>query len=103
MAPLASAPGDWRTTLKSRLAWVATMLVVWVCGIEARLVHLQIFRRADLVARPERQQLRTQTVPPKRGDILDRRGHVLATSVDADSIYAVPTEIGDPSGAARRL
>ena len=37
----------------------------------------------------------TRDAPAKRGDILDRHGHVLATSVDADSIYAVPSEIDD--------
>ena len=56
--------------------------------------------RADLVARAERQQERTQSSPAKRGDIVDRRGRVLATSVDADTIYAVPTEIDDAAAAA---
>ena len=39
--------------------------------------------------------MRTIDAPAKRGDILDRRGRVLATSVDADSIYAVPSEIDE--------
>jgi cell division protein FtsI (penicillin-binding protein 3) len=94
---------DWRVTLRRRIGAVAALLACWVAGIEARLVYLQIVDRADLVARAERQQMRTQTVPPKRGDILDRRGRVLATSVDADSIYAVPTDIGDPAATAAKL
>jgi cell division protein FtsI (penicillin-binding protein 3) len=94
---------DWRATLERRIGAVAVLLTLWVAGIEARLVYLQIFDHADLVARAERQQMRTQTVPPKRGDILDRRGRVLATSVDADSIYAVPTDIGDPAATAAKL
>ena len=48
---------------------------------------------------PSAQQKRPSTVPAKRGDILDRHGRVLAFSVDADSIYAVPSE---PSGRPRR-
>ena len=94
---------DWRRTLKWRVLTVVCFLVLWVIGIEARLVYLQIYSHADLVARAERQQLRTQSVPAKRGDILDRRGHVLATSVDADTVYAVPTEIDDPEQAATQL
>jgi len=101
MAP--PAPIDWRVTLRKRVGIVAILTAVWVAGIEVRLIYLQIFRRADLVARAERQQLRTQAVPPKRGDILDRRGRVLATSVDADSVYAVPTEIADVADAAKKL
>src|SRR5262245_25637612 len=99
----APSPNDWRLTLRRRVSIVAVVTAAWVACIEVRLVYLQIFKRADLVARAERQQMRTKEVPPKRGDILDRRGRVLATSVDADSIYAVPTEIGNAEEAARKL
>ena len=99
----APAPVDWRVTLRQRVAIVAVTTAAWVGCIEARLVYLQLFKRADLLARAERQQMRTQTVPPKRGDILDRRGRILATSVDADSIYAVPTEIANAEGAVKQL
>ncbi len=101
---MAETPANaWRTTLKRRLAFAAALFVLWSGAIEARLVYLQVYRHADLVARAERQQLRTIAAAAKRGDILDRRGHVLAYSVDADSIYAVPTEIGDPSQATAAL
>ena len=97
------AASAWRATLKRRVATVAILLGVWVSGIEARLVFLQVVSRADLVARAEKQQLRTQDALAKRGDILDRRGRILATSVDADSIYAVPTEITDAAVVVRKL
>src|SRR5436190_7694312 len=93
----------WRTTLKSRIVVAAVGLFVWSAAIEARLVYLQVYRHGDLVARAERQQLRTVAASGKRGEIRDRRGHVLAYSVDADSIYAVPTEIADPDPAAASL
>jgi cell division protein FtsI (penicillin-binding protein 3) len=97
-------PGDaWRGTLRRRLVAVACAIGLWVAGIEARLVYLQIFENDELVARAERQQERTQSAPAKRGDILDRRGRVLATSVDADTIYAVPTEIDNAADAVQRL
>ena len=35
----------------------------------------------------------TMPAPAKRGEIFDRNGRLLAYSVDADTIYAVPTEI----------
>ena len=90
---------SWRGTLKRRLAVAAAGCVLWTAAIEARLVYLQIVRHADLSARAERQQMRTVTAPGKRGEILDRRGRVLAYSVDADSIYAVPSEIAEPHKA----
>ena len=103
-----SDPGfEWRVTLKRRISVVAVLLALWVTGVEARLIYLQIFQNASLTARAVRQQSWTRDTPAKRGDILDRRGHLLATSVDVDSIYAVPTEIdnGDetcPSEDQRR-
>src|SRR3954469_17320324 len=95
--PVTAATHDWRPIMKRRMAIVSTLLALWVAGIEAKLVYLQVYDRADLVARAERQQERTQPSPAKRGDIVDRRGRVLATSVDADTIYAVPTEIANPA------
>jgi cell division protein FtsI (penicillin-binding protein 3) len=101
--PVTAATHDWRPIMKRRVAVVSALIALWVTGIEAKLVYLQIFDRADLVARAERQQERTQPSPAKRGDILDRRGRVLATSVDADTIYAVPTAIDDAADAAKKI
>src|ERR1700747_370260 len=98
-----AVPVDWRMVLRQRVLIIAGLLAAWVTGIEAKLVYLQVFERADLVSRAERQQERTQASPAKRGDILDRRGRVLATSVDADTIYAVQTEIDHPAEVAAQL
>ena len=94
---------DWRATVKQRLTVAFCLLIAWVAAIEGRLLYLQVFRHADLMARAERQQSRTIPSPPKRGEILDRHGRILARSVDADTIYAVPTELGDADQAAATL
>lgn len=94
---------SWQSTLKARIVVAAVGFALWTVGIEARLIYLQVFRHADLVARAERQQKRTIDAPAKRGEILDRSGHVLAYSVDTDSIYAVPPEIEDANKAAAAL
>jgi len=93
----------WRITLKRRLVVAVAVLVAWCAAIEARLVYLQVGQHVELTERAERQQLRTVETTAKRGDILDRNGRVLAYSVEADSIYAVPTEISDPGAAATAL
>jgi cell division protein FtsI (penicillin-binding protein 3) len=100
----AGGPGaDWRVTLKRRIRVAAGCLALWTACIESRLVYLQIIARADLADRAERQYKHIVKAPGKRGDVLDRRGRVLATSVDADSIYAVPSAIDDPSATMARL
>ena len=91
---------DWRPTLKRRMATALGLLVLWAIGIEARLVYLQVVRYSDLASRAERQQSYTIKAPAKRGDIVDRRGRILAYSVDADTIYAVPSEIADADRTA---
>jgi len=65
------------------------------------LIYLQVVERADLQARADRQHLRTLTAPAKRGEIVDRNGHVLAYSVDADSVFADPSEIEHPDKVAQ--
>jgi cell division protein FtsI (penicillin-binding protein 3) len=89
--------------LKRRLMVAAAVLVLWALGIEARLVVLQVMQHDSLVARAERQQMSTVDAPAKRGEIFDRHGRLLAYSVDADTIYAVPSEVGDPAAAAQAL
>jgi cell division protein FtsI (penicillin-binding protein 3) len=73
---------------------------VWTASIEARLVYLQVVQYGNFMARAQKQQMRTVTAPAKRGEILDRTGRVLAYSVDADSVFADPTEIEDPDVVA---
>ncbi|HEX4566171.1 MAG TPA: hypothetical protein VH138_06040, partial [Vicinamibacterales bacterium] len=97
------APFDWRKTIRARLIVCAAILATWTAGIEARLVYLQVIDHADLLSRADRQQNRTVTPPAKRGEILDRRGRVLAYSVDADTVAAVPSDIDDPDNVAAQI
>ena len=96
-------PDEWRPVMRRRLLVGAAVFGLWSLGIEARLVYLQVVRHEDLVARAERQQNRSIEAHPKRGEILDRAGRLLAYSVDADTIYAVPTDINDPVATAEAL
>ena len=101
--PAAGSRHDWRATVRGRLAVVATAFALWAAGIEAKLVYLQFIQRDWLVERAQSQQQRTITAHPRRGDILDRAGRVLAYSVEASTIYAVPTKIDDPEATANAL
>jgi cell division protein FtsI (penicillin-binding protein 3) len=94
---------DWRRTVKQRILVAAVVFALWTLGLEARLVFLQVISQQDLIARAEKQQLRTTALPAKRGEIVDRRGRVLAYSVDADTIYAVPYDVTDVAGTAAAL
>ena len=93
----------WREVVRGRLVVGGVVVVIWALGIEARLFYLQVLNHDELTARAEGQQSRSIDAHPKRGEILDRNGRMLAYSVDGDAIYAVPSEIKDAVGTATRL
>jgi cell division protein FtsI (penicillin-binding protein 3) len=94
---------NWRVTIRSRLLVGAAIFMLWAVGIQARLLYLQVHRHQDLQSRAENQSARTMDISAKRGDILDRHGRVLAYSVDADTVYGVPSEIENAAEAASML
>ena len=91
----------WRSTLSTRVLTAAAFFVLWTVGIQARLVYLQVIDHADIQARADRQHMRTISAPAKRGEIVDRNGQMLAYSVDADSVFADPSEIENPDKVAQ--
>ena len=97
----AQTPFEWRTTVRSRLLICAGLLAVWTIGIEARLVYLQVFTRAEMQALAEKQQSKTVNTPAGRGDIFDRNGRLLAYSVDAYTIGVDPSLVEDVEETAR--
>ena len=90
MTEIASDAG--RPMIKRRLFSIALVVVLWATAIEARLVFLQVYENADMVARAERQQKRSIDLAAKRGEIVDRAGRVLAYSVDVDSISSTTSQ-----------
>ena len=103
MASTSSSLNRWRDVVRRRLLITACVMALWGIAIEARLVQLQVFRHDMLVERALRQRSRTIDTHPKRGEIVDREGRVLAYSVDADTIVAVPADVDDPVETARLL
>ncbi len=85
---------------RMRILAVLAIFLFWGVLIVGRLVWLQVIRHSEWAERAARQQERTFTVAPRRGILYDRNLHPLAMTVIADSIYAVPSEIGDANKAA---
>ena len=96
-------PDAWRATVRSRLAIIAVIFVLWAVGVQARLVWLQVHEHDRLSRKAIEQVYRSHVLPALRGSIFDRDGRVLATSADADTVYAVPSQIDDPKATARKL
>ncbi|HEY1159408.1 MAG TPA: penicillin-binding protein [Terracidiphilus sp.] len=88
---------------RTRFWLICLFFLVWAVVIGGRLFWLQMVRHQEFVERAEQQQQRTFEVAPRRGVLYDRNLHELAMTVQADSIYAVPTEIDDKQTAAHAL
>jgi len=69
----------------------------------ARAFWLQGVQGSQLASEAVSQQTETVTVPGLRGSLLDRKGHELAASEDAATIYATPYQVKNPPQAAREL
>ncbi|WP_260706118.1 penicillin-binding protein [Edaphobacter flagellatus] len=78
-----------------RFVYVALFFCFWTSAIGLRLVWLQVVRHSDFVERAAKQQQRTFEVAPRRGVLYDRNLKELAMTVLVDSIYAVPSELGE--------
>src|SRR6202522_20061 len=86
-----------------RFAYVALIFCAWTSQIAGRLGWLQVVRHSDFVHRAAMQQQRTFEVAPRRGMMYDRNLRELAVTVQVDSVYAVPSELGDNRGSAAEI
>jgi cell division protein FtsI/penicillin-binding protein 2 len=78
-----------------RLFWLALLLAGGFAVLGYRLVDLQILRHAPLKAIAQQNTQREFLYEPRRGDILDSKGNILATSVAVKVVCADPSLIGD--------
>jgi cell division protein FtsI (penicillin-binding protein 3) len=101
--PLLAPAGSRERMVRFRMMLVALSLCLWALVIGLRLVQIQLFERESYVRQAVRQSEQTMDLDPRRGPILDRNGHELAVSVDAESIYALPPEVQDPPRTAAAL
>lgn len=73
----------------------AVVLLVWLI-LAARLVHVQLVQGDRFRAQARRQQTWVEPIPARPGDLLDRRGRLLATTVRVQSLYVNPSLIEEP-------
>src|SRR5277367_5505121 len=86
-----------------RFVYVALFFCAWTGAIAARLGWLQVVRHSDFLKRAALQQQRTFEVAPRRGMMYDRNLRELAVTVQADSVFAVPSELGDNRASAAEI
>ncbi len=74
---------------------LSILLVIAFCGLGYRLVDLQVQRHPRLLKEAQRNTDQVELLNPRRGDIRDIRGKLLATSLPAKTVFADPAFIGE--------
>ena len=69
---------------------MAILLSVAFVGLGYRLIDLQVLRHRELSEKAQRNTQREFLLEPRRGDILDVRGNVLATTIPTKKVCADP-------------
>lgn len=85
-----SRPSTPLSQFQMRLMVLGLLTSLWVLAVGGKLFYLTVSMRDTLQERAELQQQHTLKLDPRRGTIRDRNGHELATSVEVESVYAVP-------------
>jgi cell division protein FtsI (penicillin-binding protein 3) len=78
--------------IRKRILILGFALAAWASVVAARLVQLQVFGHARAKTAVLDQNRDKIKVEPRRGDILDRNGEILACSLPAASVVIRPVE-----------
>lgn len=74
--------------------WVAGLFaLLCFCLLGARLWHLQVVRYDGLSARADQNRITVVPIPPRRGEIVDRNGIVLASNHRDYTLSVVPARV----------
>ncbi|WP_137918237.1 penicillin-binding protein 2 [Hydrogenophaga sp. 2FB] len=80
---------------RTRVLLIGLAVVFGFGLIAARMVYLQVVRHDDLLAQAESNRTAVLPVVPNRGQILDRKGRVLATNYSAYTLEITPSRVED--------
>jgi cell division protein FtsI/penicillin-binding protein 2 len=92
-----------RTDSRARALVLLVVVCIAATAVGARLVWWQVVEREWLAREAMIQLAQEQVLPAERGEITDRNGELLATSVELQSVYVTPPTVEDPGLAAALL
>jgi cell division protein FtsI/penicillin-binding protein 2 len=88
---------------RKRTVLLTLVFFLWFFGLTLRLVQLQVIDHGRLRQLVVKQNQSKQDITPERGEILDRRGKVLARSLPAPSAVLFPGEKEAPAEAYAKV
>ncbi len=94
-----------RTDSRARALFLLIITAMLATLVGGRLVFWQVVDRDRVAALALNQLAQNEEIPAERGEIRDANGVLLATSVEVQSVYAIPPTVqkGNPQAAATKL
>jgi cell division protein FtsI (penicillin-binding protein 3) len=94
---LASKTPPWRSK------FLVAVVGLGFCGLLGRALYVQVIGADFFQRQGEIRYARTLELPGSRGRILDRNGLILASSVPAQSVWAIPKDFEADAAQRRKL
>lgn len=88
---------------QSRLSFLAAFFVLCYVLIGARVLDLTVVQGNAIFAEGEGEAAEVNTIAVRRGDIYDRNGFLVATTLKTPSVYVDPSLVLDPQILANAL
>lgn len=92
-----------RTDSRARALILLIMVALVAALIAGRLAWWHVVERDRLAAMALQQLAQNQQIPAERGEVTDATGVLLATSIEAQSIFATPPTVVDVESTAALL
>lgn len=86
-----------------RIRFVILVVAIILILVIGKVFYIQVFSYNKLSSITEDLWSRKMTINAPRGDIVDRNGNVLATSIVTTTIYVVPNQIQDKDKVAKEI
>lgn len=94
---------DETTSILNRARFVVTVVGLAWTLLAMRLIQLQWWHQERFADRADRQREYAEEVTARPGDIVDRQGRLLATTLTTRSLFIVPSRISKPWTIAHDL
>lgn len=88
---------------RKRAIVITTIILFGFAVILFRLVNLMIFDHEKLSEQAAQQYIHEKTLTPQRGVIWDRNMKEMATNIETDSLYAVPSKVRDTARLSSQI
>ena len=89
--------------IRKRTKVLTAILAAWAAVVALRLVQVQVFGHARAKAAVLRQTLDETAIEPRRGNILDRNGEILACSLPSPSVVIRPVARETPEATRAKV